>query len=161
MLQFPKPAQRKPEALPSGFNPARLTEKQVSEQLDDMMRAEGWRRIRHSSGTATRVDKSSLAVGMMNIGEPGMPDRQYIYYLGKASGFCLVVWVELKRSKGGKLRESQVNWHAREKSRGALIYPLPANGTFSIDDFRAWYDKNLRPKIARVAKGQKGLFDGV
>lgn len=159
MLNFRKPATApKPAKLPAGWNPANLTEKQVSDQVDDFMKAEGWRRIRHSSGTAQRV-QDGLAVGMMSIGEPGMPDRQYIYYLSPGTGVALVLWVELKRSKGGKRRDSQNTWHARETARGGLIYSGEANGgRFSIDHFRQWYDAKLRGVIARVAKGQKGLF---
>lgn len=134
---------------PSGYDPRNLTEAQVSQQVDDFMAANGWRRIRHSAGTAQRV-KDGITVGHMAIGEPGIPDRQYIYYLD-ATGRTLTLWVELKRAKGGKVRASQEEWLLKESARGAVIYAGERGGRrFDIEHFIAWYGETLAQIARRV-----------
>lgn len=103
-----------------------LAEKQITEQVVGFMTLRGWRAVRK------QVAKFTNPVGgVVSIGEKGMADYQFIWYL--PNGISLVLWVEMK-APDGQLRDDQVKWITREMARGGVVYVA--------DDFRvfeAWY----------------------
>ncbi len=87
----------------------------------------------------------------LGVSEPGMPDRQFIRYLyGPGGGdACMcgmregcacsqTLWVEFKK-RGGKAAQHQKDWHAKERSRGGLVWVLGEDFPASIEGFCQHY----------------------
>ncbi len=103
----------------------------------------------------------------LGVSEPGMADRQYIRYLNDADPrkgrypaetgktywpIAEVMWIEWKK-KGGKAGQHQKDWHARERSRGALTLIAGIDFPASIESFCAWYQKSgLQRKSMRLPR---------
>src|SRR5450755_3556323 len=120
-LRAPKPAT------------ADLLEKHVSRQVRDFLEARGWRIVRNN------VTKFPGGSGRwVQVGEPGMPDYQAIKYLPHKSGAALVLWIELKRNRRGRMGEDQVKWGDLETRRGAIVLRVD-----DIDDFMDLYEKQF------------------
>lgn len=102
---MPTAIQKKP---PSALN---LLEREVDKQVSKFLVERGWRRIRF---------QRTVIPGMFQTGEPGIPDCQYVRYLDR-SGLAVVIWVETKRTRGGKVGQDQIDWRNREKERGAVV----------------------------------------
>lgn len=114
----------------------RLSEAQVLEQIEDFLRARGWRIFVTGYG---EIVKNGRPVAV--VGEKGMPDRLCIRY-GTGS-YAEVIWLEGKRPKsmgdsGGKLRDDQRDWIRDETVRGASCF-VP-NG---LDGFLDWYRQTI------------------
>jgi hypothetical protein len=107
--------------------PPALSEADLTRQVCDFMRANGWRAIRH---------QRTIMKGQFQTGEPGMPDYQFIYYLKRPYGMCLNLFVEFKRksntarcrcaaNEGTRRRctfHDQINWRHRESGLGGVVW---------------------------------------
>jgi hypothetical protein len=103
-----------------------LLERDVTRQCCDLLKAEGWRLIRHN------VTKVPMRGQWVSFGEKGMPDWQAIYYLGSFS--TLTLWLEFKQRGKGRLREEQLAWRLAEEKRGACVWRVD-----DYDEFRSLY----------------------
>lgn len=83
----------------------------------------------------------------LGVLEPGIPDRLYIRYQwgdidGAAHGYAQqdaeVLWIEWKKV-GGKAQQNQKDWHALERSRGALVWLAGVDFPATYDGFKAHY----------------------
>lgn len=86
--------------------------------------------------------------GSYRVGEPGMPDYLFLYYLADVE--CLALWVEVKRpgdrdrcrckpleTKGCRVCRQQ-KWKETEMQRGGYVVQ-----TNSLEDFAEWYERAL------------------
>jgi hypothetical protein len=60
-----------------------------------------------------------------------------------------LLWCEWKR-RGGKAKSHQIDWHARERARGALVIVAGEDFPASIEGFLGWYNQSglARHKLA-------------
>ena len=118
----------------------KLLERDVTKAIKQFMQLRGWRALRMQSGTFTNPQ-----FGVHQIGEPGMPDYLFLYYLADAE--CVALWVEMKRpgddgkcrcKPGGKLCRTcrQTKWRVNELMRGAVVVEAR-----NLETFGAWYEK--------------------
>jgi hypothetical protein len=81
----------------------------------------------------------------LGVQERGMPDNLYIRYCKQSQPFqkswAEVAWIEWKK-KGGKAEQLQKDWHAKERSRGALTLIAGEDFPASIAGFCSWYAKS-------------------
>jgi hypothetical protein len=128
--------------------PAKLLEKQVTEQVRDYLKYRGWRAIRM---------QRTVVPGAFQSGEPGMPDYLFLRYLPPAKGtLALTLWIEFK-APGGKPRELQSAWHYRERLRGATVWVIA-----DFDCFAEQYQKKFAwLHSGDSAIGQMDLLTGV
>ena len=114
--------------------PLRTSEKDVQIGCTAFLELDGWRAI--------RTDPVSDRKRGKGFGELGMPDYLYVRYLPPLSGYKdppdvatlhQLLWIEFK-APGKKPLKHQLEWHARESNRGALV--LVVDG---FEGFRAWY----------------------
>ncbi len=95
-------------------SPAKLLEKQVSDQVRSFLEYRGWRIVRNN------VTKFPGGNGRwVQVGEVGMADLLALRYLPE--GRCLALWLELKRP-GRKPDPHQIAWHDKERLRGATVW---------------------------------------
>lgn len=130
-------------------------EAKVSSDISDFMKKKGWRKLRQQSAMVSR-----LVAGVpdpqqvFRIGEKGMTDLMFIYYLDQSKGLTVTVWVEVKRSKGGVLGEDQIEWQTKEIERGALVI-----NASNVQEYIETYVKVLGwIHDSAAVKGQASLF---
>lgn len=125
------------------MKPGKLSERDVTRQIRDFMKYRGWRPIRMQSATF-----SGPTGGVVAVGEQGMPDYQYLYYLGDSE--ALVLWIELKspddkrtcRCRPDRARLctvcAQKQWRERETERGGVVIQVS-----NLRTFEDWYAKSF------------------
>lgn len=119
----------------------------VQAPVVQFLQIDGWRMFR----TELTVQKERGRV----VGEVGQPDYLAIRYKfpcravecsGESCGGpqAEVLWLEMKRPKGGRISKAQALWHAAERKRGALVLVVS-----DFDAFRRWYvqDSGLNRRI--------------
>jgi len=139
-------------------NPAAL-ERHIEQACTQLLELDGWRPL--------KTDPVSRAEWGRGFGEVGMADHLYIRHtpprsaaLRNASDFVYaaqaeVMWIEFKRIRQGrkaatKTTAKQDDWHAAERSRGALTLIAGNDFPATIEGFIEWYKnsglmrKNLR-----------------
>jgi hypothetical protein len=129
--------------------PAKLLEKQVTEQVRDYLKYRGWRAIRM---------QRTVVPGAFQSGEPGMPDYLFLRYLPvcNQATAALALWIEFK-APGGRLREGQLEWHYREGLRGGIVWIVN-----NFDRFADLYEKHFAwLHSGDSAIGQMDLLAGV
>jgi len=129
---------------------SKLTEADVQRTCTDLLKMDDWRSLKMEP-----VHDRWRKRGQQGFGELGMADSLYIRYgwtkpliEGDILGTLLaeVMWIEWKRPlpsrlgpKATKPQLNQVNWHARERSRGALTLIAGIDFPATTDGFREWY----------------------
>jgi hypothetical protein len=123
-----------------------IQEKHIEQTCSEWLELDGWRTL--------KTDPVSRKEWGKGFGELGMADRLYIRYEKQTSppsmdtGTSQVIWIEWK-SRDGKLKLHQQDWHVAERCRGAVT--LIAGKTFpaSIEGFQNWYRQSglMRRKI--------------
>jgi hypothetical protein len=121
-----------------------LLERDVTRQVTGFLRAHRWRLIRMN------VTTLQLRGQWVRFGETGIPDYLALYYL--PDSLAVVLWLEFKRERKGKLRREQELWHAREKKDGAVICTVTDYDTFR-EFYAAQFDRPDSP-----VKGQRELI---
>ncbi len=139
----------------------KLTEAQIQKTCTDLLVADGWRALRMELNFSEKKQKS--------VGELGMADYLYIRYRPKpydihedgpdpynarAIGWwrpvkpcqAEVMFIEWKRTlpsslgpRATKPQLNQVNWHAKERARGALTLIAGQDFEATIRGFEEWY----------------------
>ena len=71
------------------------------------------------------------------FGEPGMADTLCLRY-GRQSASCEVLWLEWK-APGGRVKKRQLDWHTKERARGAKTAIAGVDFVASVQGFRSWY----------------------
>lgn len=110
----------------------RQTERELSRQVKDFLRLDGWRVLRQ--------EPLSRAGGGRYAGELGMPDLLALRYAdhrviigAKQSTPDEILWIEVK-SHGAKPKPHQAAWHAAERALGAEVWVVD-----DLDEFRGKY----------------------
>lgn len=106
-----------------------LTEKQVTEQVKGFLEAKGWTYIRLNSGLLRTPDKR-----FMRVGKVGLPDAVAVYGC-YASGYTKTLFLEYKRSSGGKVSKSQSEWHQEALKKKLVVLVVS-----DFKEFRKQYD---------------------
>jgi hypothetical protein len=123
--------------------PAKLLEKQVTEQVRDFLEYRGWRAIRM---------QRTVVPGAFQSGEPGMPDYLFLRYPPdfKETTATLALWIEFKsptdkrkcrcRMASAKLCGicQQAIWRERERRRGGTVWLIN-----DFDWFAELYEKHF------------------
>lgn len=114
-----------------------LTEAQVTEQCLDYLIAEGWRCVRQHSQVLRQLHTEQR----VQVGEPGIPDwiimpTRRVH--DKWGGYADTFFLEFKRTKGGRLRESQKIWIPLARADGLLVCVCRG-----LDELKKWMVVNL------------------
>ena len=91
----------------------RMTERDVSRQITDLLRIRGWLCIRLHSELMTGRGGNPT-----HVGEPGIAD--WVAMKAISPGVARVIFIEMK-SPVGRLRTSQRLWHSWAKTRGYTV----------------------------------------
>lgn len=121
-----------------------LSEAHIQATCTDWLALDGWRCV--------RTDMPHLRG--LGVSEPGMADNLYLRYddgkvhpkFGKSihavhlpeAAYSSVLWIEWKK-RGGKTKTKQWDWHAKERSMGALTLIAGVDFPASIEGFCSWY----------------------
>jgi hypothetical protein len=144
--------------------PAKLLEKQITEQVRDFLAYRGWRPIRM---------QRTVVPGAFQSGEPGMPDYLFLMYLpsrkSSLTALSLALWIEFKsptdkrkcrcRMASAKLCGicQQAIWRDRERRCGGTIWIIN-----DFDWFLELYEKQFAwLHSGDSAIGQMDLLAGV
>lgn len=124
----------------------KLSERQIEKTICDFLEADGWICRKMEQNFSERKQKI--------VGEAGMPDRQCVRYeAGLVAGGkhwphnsamradSQTIWLELK-TKTGKAAQHQLDWHAKERARGALTLIAGRDFEASIEGFMCHYQRS-------------------
>lgn len=123
---------------------ADMPEALIEAECTKLLEEDGWR--------ALRTDPVSDRGRGKGFGEVGMADHLYIrYHLGGKeqteinralfAEWAQILWIEFK-SASGKPKKHQLDWHAKERARGALTLIAGVDFPASVAGFVAWYAKS-------------------
>lgn len=122
-----------------------ILESSVQLECVKLMEQDGWRALRTNP-----VSDRGRGKG---FGEIGMADYLFIrHWAGYRPGAvedieghadllveAQVLWVEFKRPRGGVVAKSQIDWHNKERARGALTVIASQDFAPTVEGFREWY----------------------
>ena len=74
-----------------------------------------------------------------------MADTLCLRY-GRQKAACEVMWIEWK-APGGKVKKHQVEWHMKERARGAMTAIAGVDFPASIKGFSRWYRESGLAKV--------------
>lgn len=133
-----------------------LSEAQIQSACVELMALDGWRHF--------KMEPISRREWGKGTGELGMPDSLFIRY-GKWQGWMpateaqslvmtQLMFVEWKK-RGGKAAQHQLDWHAKERARGALVLLAGVDFPASVEGFWKFYEASglMRTKISLGKKG--------
>ena len=122
--------------VPEVFPPSAVEwpEWKIEAECTRLLEQDGWRPL--------RTDPVSDKGRGKGFGEIGMADHLYFRYAGGHSTYAkseaLVLWVEFKSGQG-KPKKHQIEWHTKERARGALTLIAGQDFPASVEGFVAWY----------------------
>ena len=119
----PQPAG--PEAVP---DEPQKTEALIELECCHLLAADGWRIL--------KTDPVSDRSRGKGFGELGMADTLAIRYGSQPA--AEVAWLEWK-APGGRVRKHQLEWHTKERARGAMTLIAGVDFPASVEGFRDWY----------------------
>jgi hypothetical protein len=124
---------------PSGPTPL---ESEIEAECTKLLEEDGWRPL--------RTDPVSDKGRGKGFGELGMADHLYVRYefdpLHGPGDNCRgqILWIEFKRP-GKKPKKHQIEWHTKERARGALTLIAGEDFPATVKGFTEWYaDSGLR-----------------
>jgi hypothetical protein len=91
---------------------------------------DGWRTL--------KTDPVSDRGRGKGFGEPGMADTLCLRYSRQKPAACEVLWIEWK-APGGRVKKHQLDWHTKERARGAMTAIAGVDFAASVKGFRGWY----------------------
>ena len=113
----------------------------IQAEITLILESDGWR--------ALRTEPVSDRGRGKGFGEIGMPDFLYMRYgsgtvepwkpLGMLAEGCEILWIEHKRRRGGVVSKAQIEWHMRERARGALTLIAGVDFDASVQGFTRYY----------------------
>lgn len=111
-----------------------MLESKIEAECTKLLEEDGWRSL--------RTDPVSDRARGKGFGELGMADHMYIRYSTMAPlrvrARCELMWVEFKRP-GEKAKKHQIEWHQKERARGALTFIAGQDFDATVDGFKDWY----------------------
>ena len=120
------------------------SEAMIQKECVKFMEEDGWRHL--------RTDPVSDKARGKGFGELGMADSLMLRYESEPGtrrrGSAMVVWIEWK-SRDGKPKKHQIDWHTKERSRGALTWIASVDFPASVEGFRSWYVASRLQRRAR------------
>ena len=120
------------------------SEAQIEAECTKLLVEDGWR--------ALRTDPVSDRGRGKGFGELGMADHLYIRYEEppgtRRRGSAMVLWIEFKRA-GEKPEKHQVDWHLKERARGALTLMMGIDLPATVDGFKDRYENSGLMRRAR------------
>jgi hypothetical protein len=138
-----------------------MSEATIEAECTKILEEDGWR--------ALRTDPVSHRSRGKGFGELGMADHLYIRYANdnpywrmsggyrgdspdfKPRQWAELLWIEFKRQrdhKAEKAKKHQIDWHAKERARGALTLIAGVDFPASVAGFTAWYAASGLPRAA-------------
>lgn len=106
-----------------------MPEWMIEAECTKLLEEDGWRSL--------RTDPVSDRSKGKGFGEVGMADHLYLRY-DPIYLRANVLWVEFKSAKG-KPAKHQLDWHQKERARGALTWIAGVDFTASVEGFKANY----------------------
>lgn len=130
----------------------------IEAECTKLLEEDGWR--------ALRTDPVSDRSKGKGFGEPGMADHLYIRYSFPSHpepiwrAVAEVLWIEFKSAKG-KPKRHQLDWHQKERARGALTLIAGVDFPASVAGFTDWYAKSgLQRAINAASEESRGEMLG-
>ncbi len=109
----------------------RLRESDIQRTCEDLLRWDFWRILRIEKNFSEKKQKAT--------GELGAPDALCIRYGFECPDACAeVLWIEWKAADG-RLSQDQADWHAAERTYGALTLIAGKEFPATIEGFKAFY----------------------
>lgn len=141
-------AQRNRDVLGIGVTPIAQPAADLPQDLrpEWMFEAEATRLLEEDGWRSLRTDPVSDRGRGKGFGEIGMADHLYIRYVATSMYFtehhlkadAEVMWIEWK-SASGKPKKHQIEWHQKERARGALTLIAGVDFPASLAGFTEWY----------------------
>lgn len=141
-------AQRNRDVLGVGVTPVSqlATELQQDLRPEWMIEAECTKLLEEDGWRSLRTDPVSDRSKGKGFGELGMADHMYIRYTpfhrmspdGHYMSASHTLWIEFKSAKG-KPKKAQIDWHEKERARGALTLIAGVDFPASVQGFTDWY----------------------
>ncbi len=119
-----------------------MPEWMIERECTSLLEQDGWRSL--------RTDPVSDRGRGKGFGEVGMADHLYFRWPESTPKFdpsmdkplwaapCQVMWIEFKSAKG-KPAKHQIEWHTKERARGALTLIAGVDFAASVEGFNEWY----------------------
>lgn len=112
-----------------------LSEKAVTDQCISFLKAKGFQCFRLQSGTVRGLTGGSF----IKLNKKGTPDWVAIYGCYR-TGYTKTIFLELKRSKGGKVSTDQAAWHADAAKKNLAVLIVS-----DFDTFRKQFEALFQP----------------
>ncbi len=130
-----------PRLIGAASDPVEWPEHMIEAECTRLLERDGWR--------ALRTDPVSDRGRGKGFGELGMPDHLYIRYepvnpgeeMDSFSASTETMWIEFKSAKG-KPAKHQIEWHTKERARGALTWIAGVDFPASVAGFVEHYRKS-------------------
>jgi hypothetical protein len=116
-------------AKPANEKAEDVTESLIELECCKLLSEDGWRIL--------KTDPVSDRGRGKGFGELGMADTLAVRY-GRPGAVCEVLWLEWK-SRGGRVKKHQLDWHAKERARGAMTAIAGVDFAPSVQGFIGWY----------------------
>lgn len=138
----------------------RILERDIQNACTGYLELDGWRALRTDPVSDRRRGKG--------FGELGMADHLYVRYCYSAENCTAgtgspsswevkartlhseVMWIEWKRPKN-RASQHQKDWHAAERSRGALTLIAGEDFPASVAGFIRWYEQSGLNRRMRIS----------
>ena len=112
-----------------------LSEKQVTEQVIGFLKSEGFVCFRMQAGTVRGLTGGSF----IKLNPKGTPD--WVAISGcYVKGYAKTIFLEMKRSKGGKLSPDQISWHTEAAKDNLAVFVVS-----DYKEFRKQYESLFVP----------------
>lgn len=129
---------KSPEGPPGKVPAVAVAESEIQAECTRILAEDGWR--------ALRTDPVSDRGRGKGFGEIGMADMLFIRYTpfqrqspdGHYMSASHTLWIEFK-SANGKPKKHQIDWHTKERARGALTLIAGVDFPASVEGFTQWY----------------------
>jgi hypothetical protein len=116
-----------------------VPESLIEAECCKLLAEDGWRIL--------KTDPVSDRSRGKGFGELGMADTLALRY-GRQGAACEVLWIEWK-APGGRVRKHQLDWHTKERARGAMTAIAGVDFPASIKGFWSWYRASGLARVAR------------
>jgi hypothetical protein len=138
---FNRVKQRIDHAVLSLAPPVEWPEHMIEAECTRLLEMDGWRAI-----STKPVSDRGRGVG---FGEVGMADHLYLRYepvnpgeeMDSFSADTQTLWIEFKSAKG-KPAKHQIEWHTKERARGALTLIAGVDFPANVAGFVEWYRRS-------------------
>jgi hypothetical protein len=119
--------------------PAKVPERLIALECEKLLAEDRWRTLR-----CEPISDGSRARG---FGEIGMADLLCLRY-SREGAACEVLWIEFK-STSGRVKKHQLDWHIRERARGAVTAIAGVDFPATVKGFWDWYRASGLARVGR------------